>query len=107
MNELQAEINKFGGWENYYQYLLTTYGETKQQKDDFIKRTHTSEIQAYRGRIGGKANTSEQQSIKGKKGAIKSAQVRREGSNEQTKPWDALGISRGWYYTQKRLGNIK
>lgn len=103
MNELQEHINKFGGWEIYYQYLLNTYGETKQQKEDFIKRTHTSEIQSYRG----KQNTSEQQSLKGKKGAIKSAKVRYENSNEKNKPWETLGISRGWYYTQKRLGNIE
>lgn len=143
MNELQEDINKFGGWENYYKYLLNTYGETKQQKEDFIKRTHTSEIQAYRGRLGGKSNTSEQQSIKGKKGglannskqqaikgkkgglansskqqsikgkansseqqiikAIKSAQVRYEGSNEQLKPWEVLGISRRTYYYRKKI----
>ena len=106
MNELQEEIDKFGRWENYYQYLLNTYGEAKQQKEDFIKRTHTSEIQAYRGRqnsseqqsLKGKQNSFEQQSIKGKKGAIKSVQVRYEGSNEQTKPWETLGISRRTYY---------
>lgn len=46
MNELQEHINKFGGWENYYQHLLNTYGETKQQKEDFVKRTHTSDIQS-------------------------------------------------------------
>lgn len=76
MNGLQEEINKFGDWENYYQYLLTTYGETKQQKESFIKRTHTPEIQSYRGSkntseqqaIKGKKNTSEQQALKGKIG---------------------------------------
>lgn len=126
MNELQDEINKFGGWENYYQFLLTTYGETKQQKEDFIKRTHTSEIQAYRGNqntseqqsIKGKKNTSEQQALKGKISgknntseqqkvkALKSAKVRYKGSNEQTKTWKTLGISRAWYYKQKKLGLI-
>lgn len=118
MNELQEHINKFGGWENYYQHLLNTYGETKQQKEDFVKRTHTSEIQSYRGKqntseqqsLKGKANSKEQQSLKGKLGgksnkseqqrikAVKSAQVRYEGSNEQTKPWEAMGISRRTYY---------
>lgn len=63
MNELQEEINKFGGWKNYYQYLLNTYGETKQHKEKFIKKTHTSEMQSYRG----SQTTREQQSIKGKK----------------------------------------
>ena len=127
MNELQEEINKFGGWENYYQFLLTTYGDTKQQKEDFVKRTYTSEIQSYKGkqntseqqaikgRLGGRNNTSEQQSLKGKNNtseqqrvkALKSAKVRYENSNEKNKPWETLGISRGWYYTQKRLGNIE
>ena len=107
------------------------YGDkTTKQWAMYVKRTHTSEMQAYRGRLGGKANTNEQQSIKGKIGgknnssdqqrvkgkantseqqkikALKSAQVRYKGSNEETKPWESLGISRSWYYTQKRLGAI-
>lgn len=142
MNELQEKINKFGGWENYYQYLLNTYGETKEQKKEFVKRTHTPEIQTYRGRLGGLANNSEQQSIKGRLGglantseqqvikgkvggknntvekqsikgkantseqqrnkALKSAKVRYENSNEQLKPWEALGISRRTYYYRKK-----
>lgn len=110
MNELQEHINKFGGWEIYYQHLLNTYGATKQQKEDFVKRTHTSEIQSYRGKVNtkeqqslkAKNNTSEQQSIKG----IKSGEKRYENSNEKNKPWETLGISCGWFYTQKRLGNI-
>lgn len=99
MNELEEHINKFGNWDNYYQHLLTTYGHTKEQTQIFIKRTHTPEIQSRRG----KKNTSEQQRTK----AFKSAKIRYEGSNEQLKPWIALGISRSWYYNQKKLGNIK
>ena len=154
MNELEEHIMQFGSWEHYYQHLLFTYGHTQQQKNAFILKTHTPDIQSYRGR----QNTSEQQSIKGKKGGLnnskdqqstkgkkgglnntsaqqslkglintkeqqsikglinssqqqslkgkKSAQVRYDGSNEQLKPWVALGISRRWYYTQKSLGVI-
>lgn len=95
------------------------YGnKTTQQWAMYVKRTHsvelqswrgkqnTSEQQAIKGRKGGLANTSEGQTIKGKKGAIKSAQVRYEGSNEQLKPWEKLGISRAWYYKQKKLSSI-
>ena len=64
---------------------------------------NTKEQQSLKGIIGGKNNSSLQQSLKGQK----SAQVRYEGSNEQLKPWEALGISRSWYYTQKSLGVIK
>lgn len=78
------------------------YGDRTSRKwKEYVKRTHSAEMQAYRG---GK-NTSEQQSIKGKKGAIKSAQVRSVGSNEETKPWEALGISRRTYY--RRLKQSK
>ena len=154
MNELEEHIMQFGSWEHYYQHLLFTYGHTQQQKNAFILKTHTPDIQSYRGRqntsaqqsikgkkgglnntkeqqsakglIGGLNNTSEQQSIKGLNNTKeqqsikglnntkeqqsikgkKSEQVRYDGSNEQLKPWAALGISRSWYYTQKSLGNI-
>ena len=95
------------------------YGnKTTQQWFNYVKRTHsielqswrgkqnTSEQQAIKGKIGGLANTKESQSIKGKIGAIKSAAVRFEGSNEQLKPWKDLGISRAWYYKQKKLNHI-
>ena len=123
-------LETYGSFDNYMKHLLETYGHTKEQWNDYVKRTHTSEIQSKRGsfnskeqqaikgkkntaeqqsikgQIGGKNNTSKQQAIKGKKGALKSAQVRFEGSNEQLKPWINLGISRTWYYKQKKLGNI-
>ena len=135
-------LETYGSFDNYMKHLLETYGHTKEQWNDYIKRTHTSEIQSWRGsfnskeqqaikgkkntaeqqsikgQIGGKnntskqqslkgkQNTSEQQSLKGKKGSIKSAQVRFEGSNEQLKPWLDLGISRSYYYKQKKLGLI-
>ncbi len=29
-----------------------------------------------------------------------------QGSEAQVKPWEALGISRAWYYKKKKLGEI-
>ena len=58
------------------------------------------------GKLGGLSNSSEQQSLKGKKGSIKSAEVRFEGSNEQLKPWETLGISRRTYYYRQSKGLI-
>ena len=97
-------------------------------------KQNTPEQQAIKGRLGGLANTPEQQAIKGRIGgsknskehlsaigklagsgntseqqrekALKSAKVRFEGSNEQLKPWLDLGISRSYYYKQKKLGLI-
>ena len=140
-------LETYGSFDNYMKHLLETYGHTKEQWNDYIKRTHTSEIQSWRGkqntpeqqsikgklgslantpeqqsikgRLGGLANTSKQQSLKGQIGgknntseqqrekALKSAKVRFEGSNEQLKPWLDLGISRSYYYKQKKLGLIK
>lgn len=111
------------------------YGDkTTKQWAMYVKRTHSVELQSWRGKqntseqqsikgkIGGKHNTSEQQSIKGKIGglanspeqqslkgkkhnseeqkakALKSAQIRYEGSKEQLKPWESMGISRRTYY---------
>lgn len=133
INELKGITKSITNW------TWLHYGDkTSKQWAMYVKKTHSVELQSWRGKqntseqqsikgkkntaaqqamkgkanskeqqaLKGSKNTSEQQSIKGKKGAIKSAQVRYEGSNEQTKPWEALGISRSWYYTQKRLGNI-
>ena len=75
--------------------------------DSNLQSAFTAVGTAIKGKIGGLANTKESQSIKGKIGAIKSAEVRFEGSNEQLKPWVDLGISRAWYYKQKKLSNIK
>lgn len=91
------------------------YGDkTTKQWAIYVKKTHGSEAQAFRGKLGGQANSkerqaikgsiggknnsSEQQSIKGKIGAIKSAEIRFKGSNEDLKPWLTLGISRRTYY---------
>ena len=123
------------------------YGDkTTKQWAMYVKKTHSVEIQTYRGRLGGLANTKEQQSIKGKLGGLantseqqalkgkanskekqsmkgiiggknntieqqslkgqKSGRVRYEGSNEQTKPWEALGISRRTYYYRQQKGLI-
>ncbi|OOK18131.1 hypothetical protein BMT91_27470 [Escherichia coli] len=54
--------------------------------------THTPEIQAARGRKGGKIGGA-----KSKRGAV--------ATSERTlKPWEALGISRRWYYQKKKRG---
>ena len=108
------------------------YGDkTSKQWAMYVKKTHSVELQSWRGKqntseqqsIKGKKNTAEQQSLKGMantssqqalKGkinsseqqrvkALKSAQVRYEGSNEQTKPWEAMGISRRTYYRKIKI----
>ena len=92
-NEYKAITKSITNW------TWRHYGDkSSSQWKAYVKRTHTPEMQAFRG----KQNTSEQQRVK----ALKSAEIRFKGSNEQLKPWETLGISRGWYYTQKRLGNI-
>lgn len=58
---------------------------------EYIARTHTPEIQAARGRKGGKVSKGGGRPI-------------RTDSIEQLKPWEVLGISRAWYYQQKKLG---
>ena len=53
--------------------------------NDFVSRTHSSEIQSKRGRIGGKISRGG-----GRKKDIE--------SNESKKPWLNLGVSRATYY---------
>lgn len=122
-SEYKAIAKSISNWTwRYYGNKTTT------QWFNYVKRTHSVELQSWRGKqntpeqqsikgrlgglantseqqsIKGKLNTSEQQSLKGKKGSIKSAQVRFEGSNEQLKPWETLGISRRTYYYRQKQG---
>ncbi|MGL9724748.1 replication initiation protein [Sodalis sp. (in: enterobacteria)] len=57
------------------------------QFSEYVARTHTPEIQAARGRKS--------------KGGGRPIET---NSIERMKPWKALGISRAWYYRQKKLG---
>jgi len=38
---------------------------------------------------------------------MKSKRGAKEDSARSTKPWEALGISRAWYYKQKKNGLIE
>jgi len=60
-----------------------TFSETFEQ---YVTRTHTSEIQAIRGAIGGK----------------KSKRQPMSDSETTRKPWTAMGISRSTYYRRKK-----
>ncbi|MBN6253546.1 primase C-terminal domain-containing protein [Escherichia coli] len=53
----------------------------------YVAATHTPEIQAARGR-------------KSRRGAVST-------SARTLKPWEQLGISRAWYYRQKKRGLIE
>ncbi|EKS7764819.1 replication initiation protein [Edwardsiella ictaluri] len=69
---------------------------TEQGFAQYVADTHTPEIQAARGG----RNTHESQAAKGRKskrGAV-------EDSARSLKPWEALGISRRWYYQKKKRG---
>ncbi|MFA0156307.1 primase C-terminal domain-containing protein, partial [Vibrio sp. 10N.261.46.A3] len=46
------------------------------------------------------------QAKKGAKGGKVSKRKPVQGSEAQSKPWEALGISRAWYYKKKKLGEI-
>jgi hypothetical protein len=46
----------------------------------------------------------ERQSMRGRKGGLKSKRKPVADSAESMKPWEALGISRAWYYRQKKKG---
>lgn len=62
---------------------------------EYVARTHTPEIQAGRGRKGG---------VVGGKVSKGGGRPIKANSIEQLKPWEKLGISRAWYYRQKKLG---
>lgn len=97
-----VEIQSWRGKQNTSEQQSIKGKKNTSEQQALKGKANTKEQQRIKGILGGKKNTSEQQSLKGKKSGAK----RFEGSNEQTKPWEALGISRSWYYTQKRLGDI-
>ena len=121
-NEYKAIAKSITNWTWKY------YGDkTTKQWAMYVKKTHSVELQSWRGKqntkeqqaikgkIGGLANTTEQQIIKGKLGGLsniaeqqkskgkRSGEVRFEGSNEQLKPWETLGISRRTYYRKLKI----
>jgi hypothetical protein len=53
---------------------------------DYVERTHTPELQAKRGKVGG----------------FRSGEVRRAGSAAELKPWEAEGMSRATWYRRKK-----
>ena len=52
------------------------------------------------------AGFSAVQAHRGRKGGIKSGEVRRQGSVAESQPWVAMGISRATYYRRKAAGEI-
>lgn len=46
------------------------------------------------------------QAHRGRKGGVKSGEVRRQGSAAESQPWAAMGISRATYYRRKSSGEI-
>jgi hypothetical protein len=46
----------------------------------------------------------DRQTRKGRNGGLKSKRKAVADSAESMKPWEALGISRAWYYRQKKKG---
>lgn len=67
-------------WKNYRKKI------NDEEWKEYVKITHTSEIQSKRGK--------------------RSGQVRFKGSIEEKQPWKDLGISRAWYFKQKKNGKL-
>jgi len=65
---------------------------SKESFDDYVKRTHSSEIQSVRGRVGGKISSGG-----GRKKSL--------SSQESESPWISLGISRRAFFYQKKKAN--
>uniref|UniRef100_UPI001555E025 primase C-terminal domain-containing protein n=1 Tax=Halomonas hibernica TaxID=2591147 RepID=UPI001555E025 len=49
---------------------------------------------------------SQWQAAQGRKGGVRSGQVRRQGSAVEREPWACMGISRATYYRRKKSGEI-
>ena len=69
--------------------------------EQYVADTHTPEIQAERGRRGGKKNRSEVQATKGSIGGKVSRRTSVADSARSLKPWESLGISRATYYRRR------
>ena len=52
------------------------------------------------------ASFSAWQSVQGRKGGVRSGEVRRAGSEAERQPWEALGISRRTYYARKKNSSL-
>lgn len=69
-------------------------------------KTIARSVAKYTYRNFSAAKFSAVQAHRGRKGGVKSGEVRRQGSTAEQKPWEVLGISRRTYYYRKSKGQI-
>lgn len=98
------------GWPDYDRWHEAVLVRARAY-NDFETPLPESEIRAsaksvarYTHRNFNPAAFSAWQAAQGRKGGVRSGEVRRKGSAEEAQPWIALGVSRRTYYRRKKKG---
>lgn len=100
------------GWpdvERWHEAVLTrarAYNEFESPLPDSEVRATAKSVAKYTSQNFSEAGFSAWQSAQGRKGGVKSGEVRRKGSEAEQEPWVALGISRRTYYRRKSAGKL-
>ncbi|WP_253452446.1 replication initiation protein [Halomonas sp. Y3] len=100
------------GWPDYDRWHEAVLARARAY-NDFETPLPESEVRAsaksvarYTHRHFSPAAFSAWQAAQGRKGGVRSGEVRRVGSEAESQPWTALGISRRTYYRWKKAGTL-
>lgn len=100
------------GWPDYerwHEAVLTrarAYNDFETPLPDSEVRASAKSVARYTHRNFSAASFSAWQAAQGRKGGVRSGEVRRVGSEADSQPWTALGISRRMYYYRKKRGDL-
>lgn len=101
------------GWPDFGQWLAACTDRALMYNAGFAvpldhkEVAHTaSSVARYTFKNFSPAGFSAWQAAQGRKGGIRSGEVRRAGSEAEAQPWVALGISRATYYARKAAGKL-
>ncbi|WP_280570860.1 replication initiation protein [Chromohalobacter sp. 296-RDG] len=95
------------GWPDYdrwHEAVLTrarAYNDTDPTLPDNEIRATAKSVAQYTHKHFSPEGFSRWQAAQGRKGGVRSGEVRRAGSEAESQPWAALGISRRTYYRRK------
>lgn len=100
------------GWPDYdrwHEAVLVrarAYNDFETPLPESEVRATAKSVARYTHRHFSAASFSAWQAAQGRKGGVRSGEVRRAGSEAEKQPWAALGISRATYYRRKQRGEI-
>lgn len=97
------------GWPNYEQWLNACVDRAQMYNAGFPAQLSYNEVKGIAKSVARwthkrctEAGFIQWQTVQGRKGGVRSGEVRRKGSAEELKPWETEGISRATWYRRRK-----